>query len=722
MSDGGELKPTGPPPESPKAPETPALSPEMAVFNWTKERRKKVVDESKNTLRSFLSGQGIDSGIVDKIAGGEGKRGLYENIIRCFREGADLQAGSWQKKFLKNELAAHTDYHIAKFTDLIVKLYQTHKVHKALSVAESVYSQENALALVVSAALHDLGQLEEDTGKEARLPQERFYADHEMRAINMVDGIVDGFDLQYEGYDANRLKAKVKLLIASTNTKLNMYWQEGVTGVDNLPIIKYLESGGEGHLKEVSPDLAKTVKEIKQDFLNQGVFSIGECKFMLGLTCASDHGAYALEPSIAEVVSLYKELQNMWLDDEQKICFSETLTPESSLKFSTGNYTRQQFTIYGNILALLGENPFLAGQSIEKRKDWAKEQKSRLEKKAPHDPLLRFEGFFSPRQLNELINKLIETETPQTDEYLSLKNTLVGFAQRFASSFRKPSDFSPLCTDVLKIIYDKCSVKAQFFKEALGIMSGQMKSELEVGGKYDLHLAPFAYLGDTKDVIQVQELLRDVLAGKNDQIGKIYLTLREDKGDDVELLLNALQGFSGTEREPFGIALGGHPMTQDYHWFSGALEGLKEENNACLPVTVHIGLESQEKEISNRLNHLFLVFGKMPEEDLKRKVRIHVDDRFGWFANYYKTPQAADKRTFLKTVLQSSSPLAYLLSAGEEEEYQRRWQDLKDYYNLFPGSEPASNNCVSVGDFSIAVQAFCRNLLKLNSLSTPRVI
>ena len=116
-----------------------------------RKRRKGIISRSQKVLEEFLK-EKIPSEDQHKIIG------LWENIIGAFQTPLDssktLLVNNQQiAHFEPNELPTHSEYHIAKVVTLTTQLYD--KV-----VPKELQTSENALALSISAIVHDLGSLQ----------------------------------------------------------------------------------------------------------------------------------------------------------------------------------------------------------------------------------------------------------------------------------------------------------------------------------------------------------------------------------------------------------------------------------------------------------------------------------------------------------------------------------------------------------------------------------
>lgn len=686
-----------------------------AVFDWSPKRRQDVIDSSKTILSHYLAKERFGGRPIDKTLA-TNIDNLWTNVIGCFQGNGNrtpllVVNNKLITPFKPNILPTHSEYHVSKVLTLSTRLFD--KV-----LPESMQTEENALAVSLATIVHDMGALlkEGETG-----PQEKMYRFHELRAIALVDSVVDA--LYKGGQPPPQLKNKIKMLIAATVPKWNLDFSGRGTTINKL-----LSQGANPPMTpdDVKKDLlltpnptddAETIK-IKSDLSSEadGIFkifhdlrtsgnadAIQEMRKLTHLMGAADHGAYMLEPAqIAEVMGLWQEQHTEWMG-EKGLLTHRDFTPgaETSYTWLTSKFTEAQWAEYQSELRLIGKNPFVADQNITRSKEIADHVRSILRDKAhkpAQDALSRVEGALSPVELANIAST--NGLGLQDDE--EIKSAIITFSHDFARRFAEAHDFDKLSTKVLRLMYDKTNDKALFFRTIFEAMIGDPEAKAEKkplaeGGTMNIHLAPFAYLENQADIMAFTDMIskayRELDPKRKQQIGKICFTLREGT-DKVESFESLIPLFRSSIDPPFGFALGGVPKDDSI---------IKEMMRASssIDTVIHFGLEKTFGAMELRLNSLlsYIKNGGFSDEQLA-KVSIHIDDGYEHFNRYYKNPNLnSDYKKYLQQLVKSVSPLGYLLEKGS-----KGFDQYMEFSTNFKGAIPGSNNSCMMGGNGIEVQ------------------
>lgn len=683
-----------------------------AVFDWTKGRRDGVISTSKTLLSHFLARERFGGRPIDKTISTTVDH-LWTNVVGCFQGHGNqtpllVVNDQLITPFKPNILPTHSEYHVSKVLTLSTRLFD--KV-----LPESMQTQENALAVSLATIVHDVGSLLQ---KNEMGPQEKLYRFHELRAIALVDKIVDELYRNDRG-DHQQLKNKVKMLIAATVPKWNLDFSGQGTTIRKLldprvsPPVTYDQMMKDLGLNPNEADDQETVM-MKENLRPQvdklymmfrGLRLTGdenareEMRKLTHLMGAADHGAYMLEPAqIAEVMGLYQEQLTEWKGKNGSLTHRD-FTPgaETSYTWLTSKFTEAQWAEYQSELRLLGTNPFVMDQNITRSKEIADHARSILRDKVhkpAQDALSRVEGALSPVELDKVAN--IKGLGLQDDE--EIKSAIITFSHDFARRFAQAHDFDKLSTKVLQLMYKKTSDKALFFRTIFETMIGDPEAKAEKkplaeGGIMNIHLAPFAYLENPTDIGSftgmISKAYSDLDPKRKQQIGKIFLTIREDQPDSVQSLVSNLQGENVP---PWGIALGGIPS--DPERISLLLGAIGPKTEAV----IHFGLEKKYEAMEKRLDDLLAYIKISGQQDkLLQHISIHIDDHYEFFNTYFEN--RTDNKDLLAVLIKSVSPLGYLLEKGREgfDEYQK-------FAGNFKGAVPGSNNACMMGGNGIAVQ------------------
>ena len=687
-------------PDTPKERTPPEILPPLTnlerkmMFDWSINRRKGVIGGSQTILKDFLKNKETSTD-VDKIST------LWETAIQAFQTpqnatGLILANNTVVAECQPSELPTHSEYHIAKVVTLTTQLFD-----KALP--REYQTNINALALSLSAVIHDLGSLQR-VGEEG--PQEKLYQHHELRAIKLVDSIIDA--LQLTGYTdpatKEILKNKIKILIASTVPAWNLDFGNGpkidrLIKPGNSPVPKEEFMKDLNLINVEQPELTATAESLFQLFesLSQTDSPINpdEIITLSRVKGAADHGAYMLEPSrIAEIIGLWQEYNRMWIGTDRKLTHRIPPSP-NYFKFLSSDFPKYQWNTYGMILETLGNNPFAPENiSIQDTKIYSEKIPKFLSEKSSRDSLFRFEGSFSPIQLDILANQ-IELGNDQ-----DVINAIVDFSKIFAHRFHDAHSFDALATPVLRLMYKKLhpDKRSEFLKTALTIILKETDDELTDEGRLNLHIAPQAYVEETKE--SVDDFLGH-LAGAykslddqhRNRIENVYLTLREDQGDEITDFRSAIAKHKKpTDLPSLAISIGGLPGN------SIRIDELST------PLLIHFGLEKTVESMNERLDQLIKSLKKQDSEMLNNRISIHLDDHFDWFLEYYQ--QSPDKEV-IEQLVKSISPLGYILTRGKEA-----FQTMEDFYGTFQNIGIGSNNPSMLGDLGLAGQRLVEQAFK----------
>lgn len=690
---------------------------DSAVFDWTEDRKNGIITASKNKLGEYVDGL-VDLDEDDKNA----VKNLWMNVIACFQEGGDLTIkGKVVASFNKNTLAAHSEYHISKVLTIAMSLQEKEFPDAGL---------EDKLALVLGDLLHDLGSLQR---KDDPHPQPLLYENHELHSIGMVDDIINALNIQ--GVDQERLKTKVKLMTATTLVQFDMDF--AARDINNLPIIRLLR--GEARDQVFPPDPNKTdgyrdkmvevVLDMKRKLTSEQIDQLIPYLKVMG---ASDMGSYLLEICrIGEINNLFQETNEFFWDEEKKVFRHRALPSgiENYHQYLVSKFPDTQKAIYGDMLRELGNNPFAPSHTVDQTLGAIDEFNKLLRQPVDEDPLLRFEGYFPPKDLMILIKELgidISGINPNDPNDInlplySLHAALLKFSKEFSGGFHKPGEFDALATDVLREIFRCCDTpdkRKDFFLKALKIIDDGITDEINKGGKINLHFAPFAYMGEginLDDIINPFDKAVAELNGDEERkhnIASVTLTLREDKGDDLKALVEKAKNTSKESGIPWQISIGG--IAQE-------AEKLEEYLNATVGVktVVHFGLDADFKQFDQRLDVVL-------NRDIKG-IQIHVDDHYKRFTTYSEhldqlvkdgkiSSDEQEKRLRnLTDLIKSLNPLGAVLTRGTEE-----YETLMEFFRKFPASREliASHNACLYGGLGSAAQ---RLLAKVSEMREKKV-
>lgn len=672
-----------------------------SIFDWSETRRNKVVGQSKEKLKSFLGNNEVSE--------------LWDNIVQSFTNHTEPPTASRFIKvggeviavFSPSDLPTHSEYHIAKVIILTTELFE-----KALP--EKLQTEENKLALTLSAVIHDIGSLQH-IGEEG--PQEKFYRFHELRAIAMVDSIVDRLHLSgYEDQTAKeKLKQKIKLLIASTVPKWNLDYgkdplREGETHFGRSVLSRLLNQKGENmteddfmtalELKEEEKDdletrgikleQAKTAKELYALFKKQPSDEMAQLTEIMG---AADHGAYLLEPArIAEIIGLWQELNRMWKNGQREFEHRPFGSSKNYLEYMLAGFPEYQWKAYHEILERIGRNPFM-DLEVGEMKKYIDAIGKLLETTSDSDSLARFEGTFTPEDLGKLANKRRSKE---------VDDELLKYSEHFAHIFHNAHDFYALSTPVLRALYKTCDTdtkRTEFLREALQVMIKESSFELTSQGRFVLHIAPGAYCEETGETLD--GFMRNLMAAydglppeEQKRISQIYLTGRIDRGDDVYRIH---QEVLNIKKEQFvGISIGGRVEVGEKNL--GDLRHIM----ADVPLLVHFGMEENSQMMEQRLTSLLKELD--PTDERFKFLSIHIDDHFDWFMDFYN--KHSELQPVLKQLIKSVSPLGYLFTGGETA-----FTSLKEFFGAFPDVLIGSHNSCLLGSFGLSGQRLAKLLL-----------
>ena len=124
---------------------------------------------------------------------------------------------------------------------------------------------------------------------------------------------------------------------------------------------------------------------------------------------------------------------------------------------------------------------------------------------------------------------------------------------------------------------------------------------------------------------------------------------------------------------------------------------IDEEKDETYPLLIHFGLEKLEGGMSARLEQLMAKLSQLENESLFKRVRIHLDDKFREFLDFYNSHP--EYQPNLVKLRKSIAPLDYLMVKGDEG-----FATMEEFYKIFEELEIASNNRSMLGDISIAVK------------------
>ncbi|PIR88372.1 MAG: hypothetical protein COU09_02670 [Candidatus Harrisonbacteria bacterium CG10_big_fil_rev_8_21_14_0_10_44_23] len=665
------------------------------VFDWSAERRSGLVSGSQTVLADFLESKDVTPENKKAITD------LWGNVIGIFQTPRNSTQelvinGESIANFDSSELPTHSEYHIAKVVTLVTSLYD--KV-----VPAEYQTSENVLALSISAIIHDIGLLQE-VGEDG--PQERFYKHHELRALAMVDPIVEALHLpEYEEVPdkKNAFKNKIKMFIASTVPAWNLDFGQGakikrLIQPEGNPI-SLEEVKKNLNLEEGEPDaLTNTAENLFQVFESFSQQPSNEMLMLAQVMSAADHGTYMLEPSrISEIIGLWQELNRMWIGSDNKLTH-RSLPPETDnyLRYLTSGFAGIQWKTFGETLKEIGDNPFVNGEtpiSVAEMKTYAEKIVQLLAEKSDFDSLLRFEGSFSPIQLVALAGEM------QLDNNRQVVEAIEVFSKSFAYSPSRTHSFDALSTSVLKRMYKNIlqTQRPEFLKKALSIMLDEVDDEMTDAGVLNLHIAPQAYISDTEESLEVfldhlQKAHGLLDEAHHKRIQTIYLTLREDQGDDINLFRQTIKNYGAENKKPpLGLSIACIP-------FGMSIANLvDQEKDETYPLLIHFGLEKSGDAMNDRLDELMNTIS-LDDRTLLSRMSIHIDDKFREFMDYYKNHP--EHQILLKEIPKSIAPLGYMLTQGN-----KGYDTMEEFYEVFgSGIHVGSNNPSMHGDLGLSAQ------------------
>ncbi|MEK9179523.1 MAG: hypothetical protein AAB893_03580, partial [Patescibacteria group bacterium] len=711
-------------------------------LDWTQERRQKVIDKAWRECNARILDRDSNISSADTASVGL----LWYQIVAAFQNGGEIG----NLKFEQNILPTHSEYHIAKVLTLV-----NHLIEGKEKKGEKI-SAEDTLALVLAVLIHDLGVLrQKGKTEDEKLDQTQLYERHELRALKLAEHMINGLSLQSSGINKQSLISKVKLFIASTVVDLNMDF--GVDPKDkktkrsinpyNRQILKLLSHGKNAQLYGLdSPQ--SYVDEIKNQFTidDQRTFLTNRKTLMslVDTMSAADHGAYLLEPCrFGEINGLWRELNRLRFDEEiishRKLPFGTTIAHE----YFTSGFPTLQNLLYGDILReFIPRNPFTESEETAVSIEKALKQKEALQQNKPHeDPVSRFEGFFSPVQLLELIKQLEinvvkaqkldgtseagvikEIQEGKLIKRLNKRNPriieeLKKFSDAYSAESYEAGKFNMLATNVLRELYKDLPLQQeQLFYESFEMMTSQAEKELHPDGMVTIHIAPFVYL-DLKSsesarafAHQINHAYERLSLEKRKKIKGITFTWRElniqnnplDTDGDFDLLVqicgefNLLHTLRHGHDETYhpllwSVSIAGKPSEDTQH----LQKMLQEAQSKNISVLVHYGLETEKTTLQKRIEAV-LEMDIAPNDP---RISIHIDNHFDWFVEYYLSLNKSDpKRARLKNLIKSADPLGYLLTGGAEAHY---W--VTEFFRLFQNTLPATNNASNNGGLGISV-------------------
>ncbi|MBI4973648.1 hypothetical protein HZC27_03500 [Candidatus Roizmanbacteria bacterium] len=685
----------------------------QAVFDWSPKRRQDVINNSKTILTKYLSKERYGKSLIDKrVADSVGR--LWDNVIGCFQGKINSTPflsvdGKVIAAFNPNILPTHSEYHVSKVLTLSTQLFDT--------LPEDRQSVENALAISLATIIHDTGSL---LNKGEAGPQEKMYKFHELRAIALVDKVVNALYRDDSGDGNQQLKNKIKMLIAATIPKWNLDFTGQGTTLSKLldpnlsPPVTYdkmmkdldlnLNQADDEEAKKTKEQLRPQVDKLYMMFRELRISgdekAIREMRELTHLMGAADHGAYMLEPSnIAEVFGLWQEQQTEWLNEKGELTH-RSFTPGSGTSYIwlTSKFTDVQWKEFSPVLQSLGINPFVQNLSIHRSKEIADHIRSILrDNKSPQDALSRVEGAFSPVELDNLAQKL------GLEHNVEIKNAIITFSHEFAHRFAKPHNFDALSTKVLKLMYDATPEKSVFLKEVFEAIIDDLVNELTPEGTLNIHIAPFAYNNDISSFTeQIAKAYSGLSSDRQRRVKSIFFTLREGK-DNMDSIKPLIPRFKTSDKPPFGFALGGDPK------HAHIIYDLMSTAGKDINTVVHFGLEDNYEAMKKRLDGLFGYMDATFGEELLKNISVHIDDKYEYFNQYLIDYPARGE--LLKKLVKSVSPLGYLLTRGQDG--FNNYVQFNANFNKDGGIKtiPGSNNASMKGGYRIAVENLVQVLM-----------
>jgi hypothetical protein len=637
---------------------------ELKLFDWSQERRNSVIVQSQTKLEKFLEGDELKDTI----------KNLWEEVIKAFKNGGEVGG----KKFEKNLLPAHSHYHIAKMLTLAVELFEELPEQY---LSEKYKTRENRLAVCLAAIFHDLGQLKQSTD-DPDLPQQAYYPSHEKRGIDLAEQILETFSLSEGLSDMNkeRLLKKIKVLIYGTQVAKDMVFGDNPNPTWEQTAIYKEINNGEIRINDETVINLETDAE-KEEYLA-----------LMRLFATADHGSYLLEPAkLVEILGLWQEQMRLWIAKNGTINPSQPPNARYLPRFLLSNYPILQESIYGELLKKLKGNPFFKNASIDHFLQ-AQREIFKQSQTVSFDPLVRFEGFFNPHQLLELHQKFKESiEDPRVR--LEIEDAIIKFSENF-QSFQSSENFSGLVTPILAKIYQNLPKESddkrlEFIQKAIAEIISESKTALGENGKINLHIAPYAY-GEALETF-VGRLA--VAAQSFPQIERVYLTYRQDKEDDLQAMIAAID--SSITKNKLGLAIGGKP---------GDLEEVfKTISNANIAILVHFGLEETKDLMETRIDEFLQFLENHPDQ--KQNFSLQIDSHFDWFLEKFNRLNETQQE-MIRDIVKSASPLYLLLSQKTEAEYKAARDQLSQFLGVFPGTCSATNNACMLGDLGVIGQNF----------------
>jgi hypothetical protein len=223
--------------------------------------------------------------------------------------------------------------------------------------------------------------------------------------------------------------------------------------------------------------------------------------------------------------------------------------------------------------------------------------------------------------------------------------------------------------------------RLEFIQKAIAEIVSESKTALGENGKINLHIAPYAY-GEPLETF-VGRLA--VAAQSFPQIERVYLTYRQDKADDLQAMIAAID--SSITKNKLGLAIGDKP---------GDLEEVfKTISNPDNAILIHFGLEETKDLMETRIDELLQFLEKHPDQ--KQNFSLHIDSHFDWFLEKFNRLNETQQE-MIRNIVKSASPLYLLLSQETEEKYETARNQLKQFLTAFPQTKSATNNACMLRD------------------------
>ncbi|MFH0772753.1 MAG: hypothetical protein V1922_00360 [bacterium] len=695
-------------------------------FNWTKQKRDAVVEQTGEYLDRFLLMHGLKGSPVSKMTPAQQNQEnpsvtqIWDNVIGCFRgtthqlvkEGAILQ---------ESKLPAHSEYHVAKMVQLALRMYE-----RSGAITKT---NENALAIALASILHDTGSLlsEGENG-----PQERLYANHEIRAVGLVDQVIESLPINTALIAA--LKQKVKILVAVTNVDWDMDFSDNPT-FNNTAIVKVINTyfgKGEPPSPELIDQICKDFK-ITNDTTDPNyrhakllAHTIVTCKGddntkkeyieLAKIMGAADHGSYLLEPAkVPETICLWKELQHYW--PEGNGIMHRTTQQKNYLEYLTKDFPERQWGVYGALLSGLEYSPFWPKETPLSRRELVLHTYDSISAGlVQRDMVCRFEGFFAPTQLEELAIKLDVVSNP------AVQKAIIDFSTLFSGDFHNITDFSALSTGVLQKMYHIMIQQhrgVEFFRAAADVITEQELKELLPNGTFRQFIAPYAYVS-TDPQVSYDEVIADIQGAFDNAIPQtelLGLTFRQDKEDDIQKFIQTARD-NAHKKPPVGIEIGGATEMVNSQLFDAVLQ-----NTVSPPIQLlfHTGLEVNPRggQTTALLTYLVAHTQTLTEGEKRDgfidRVAVHIDGHIGEFLSCYRNMGEEEKK-IIKRMIKSLSPIGHLL-ATDSREAHKNFQEIKELYGLFSNKDEVTinsdgqNNAV-LGGLDVVAQHFVGKMMQ----------